>query len=136
MAMAINIPSTLDSNGGFQLPMQCLDQRGVVDEIGVATRLDYFGRKIGDRRETPWQSFDYPTNTLLPHMKVGVDKKTGWSRFLSAWKSADDPGREEYVVILDLKGVLIVKWSGIPEMTPNINSYNYFDNDDEVTMSY
>nr|GMD11426.1 G-type lectin S-receptor-like serine/threonine-protein kinase At1g11410 [Ipomoea batatas] len=106
-----------------------------------------------DRRETQWQSLDYPTNTFLPHMKVGVDKKTGRNRVLTAWKSADDPGTGEYVVRMDPKGVPQailykasfpvwrlgpwngVRWSGIPEMTPNINSYNYTDNDEEVTIS-
>jgi hypothetical protein len=35
-----------------------------------------------------WQSFDYPTRTLLPGMKI-KDDKTGWS--LTSWKSNEDP---------------------------------------------
>ncbi|XP_022717381.1 G-type lectin S-receptor-like serine/threonine-protein kinase At4g27290 [Durio zibethinus] len=38
-----------------------------------------------------WQSFDYPTDTILPGMKIGWDLKTGHERQLSAWKSSDDP---------------------------------------------
>ncbi|KAG5516631.1 hypothetical protein RHGRI_037383 [Rhododendron griersonianum] len=39
-----------------------------------------------------WQSFDYPTNTLLPNMRFGVNRKTGLDWFLTSWKSGDDPG--------------------------------------------
>jgi hypothetical protein len=35
-----------------------------------------------------WQSFDHPTDTLLPGMKL-KDAKTGWS--LTSWKSHEDP---------------------------------------------
>nr|POF24219.1 s-locus-specific glycoprotein s13 [Quercus suber] len=38
-----------------------------------------------------WQSFDYPSDTWLPGMKVGWDLRTGLERRLTAWKSPDDP---------------------------------------------
>ncbi|GKV51526.1 hypothetical protein SLEP1_g58171 [Rubroshorea leprosula] len=38
-----------------------------------------------------WQSFDYPTDTLLAGMKLGWDLRVGLNRQLSAWKSQDDP---------------------------------------------
>ncbi|GMN67962.1 hypothetical protein TIFTF001_037017 [Ficus carica] len=38
-----------------------------------------------------WQSFDYPTDTLLLGMKLGWDLSTGFDRYLTSWKSADDP---------------------------------------------
>ncbi|KAK9938309.1 hypothetical protein M0R45_015056 [Rubus argutus] len=38
-----------------------------------------------------WQSFDYPSDTLLPGMKLGWDLRTGLNRRLTAWKSPDDP---------------------------------------------
>ncbi|KAL6201079.1 hypothetical protein ACLB2K_024794 [Fragaria x ananassa] len=43
-----------------------------------------------------WQSFDYPTDTLIPGMKFGVNWKTGLEWFLSSWKSQDDPGTGDY----------------------------------------
>ncbi|KAI8531519.1 hypothetical protein RHMOL_Rhmol11G0142500 [Rhododendron molle] len=43
-----------------------------------------------------WQSFDHPTNTLLPNMKHGLDRRTGLEWFLTPWKSRDDPGTGEY----------------------------------------
>ncbi|XP_022139507.1 G-type lectin S-receptor-like serine/threonine-protein kinase At4g27290 isoform X2 [Momordica charantia] len=47
--------------------------------------------KDGNSREFLWQSFDYPTDTLLPGMKLGWDFKNGINRRLSAWKNSDDP---------------------------------------------
>uniref|UniRef100_A0A0R0JVL9 Bulb-type lectin domain-containing protein n=1 Tax=Glycine max TaxID=3847 RepID=A0A0R0JVL9_SOYBN len=37
-----------------------------------------------------WQSFDYPSDTLLPGMKIGVNFKTGQHRALRSWKSLSD----------------------------------------------
>ncbi|KAH1143142.1 hypothetical protein GLYMA_12G143000v4 [Glycine max] len=38
-----------------------------------------------------WQSFDYPGDTLLPGMKIGVNFKTGQHRALRSWRSFTDP---------------------------------------------
>ncbi|XP_065877269.1 G-type lectin S-receptor-like serine/threonine-protein kinase RKS1 [Euphorbia lathyris] len=39
-----------------------------------------------------WESFDFPTDTTIPNMKLGQNRKTGKNWFLSSWKSIDDPG--------------------------------------------
>ncbi|KAG5234860.1 G-type lectin S-receptor serine/threonine-protein kinase [Salix suchowensis] len=52
-----------------------------------------------------WQSFDHPTNTLLTGMKLGVDRKLGINRFISSWRSADDPGIGDFSVRVNLNGV-------------------------------
>ncbi|XP_024156759.1 G-type lectin S-receptor-like serine/threonine-protein kinase At4g27290 isoform X2 [Rosa chinensis] len=43
-----------------------------------------------------FQSFDFPSNTLLPDMKVGWDFRTGQNHFLTSWKNASDPSPGEY----------------------------------------
>ncbi|KAI5605676.1 hypothetical protein BDE02_01G368000 [Populus trichocarpa] len=43
-----------------------------------------------------WQSFDYPSDTLLPGMKLGWDLRIGLDRRLSAWKSPDDPSSGDF----------------------------------------
>ncbi|KAK6915441.1 PAN/Apple domain [Dillenia turbinata] len=52
-----------------------------------------------------WQSFDHPTDTLLSGMKIGLDRKTGQYRFLTSWRSSDDPGQGDYKLQLDLSGL-------------------------------
>ncbi|KAK7320063.1 hypothetical protein RJT34_04793 [Clitoria ternatea] len=51
-----------------------------------------------------WQSFDYPCDTMLSGMKLGWDLEAGLERFLSSWKSADDPAMGEYTSRVDLRG--------------------------------
>ena len=89
-----------------------------------------------------WQSFDYPCNTLLAGMKFGRNTVTGLDRYLSAWKSSDDPSEGDFTYRLDPSGYpqLImwkgsavrfrsgpwngVRFSGFPEMSPN-PAYTY-----------
>ncbi|KAK1261139.1 Receptor-like serine/threonine-protein kinase SD1-8 [Acorus gramineus] len=51
-----------------------------------------------------WQSFDYPTDTLLSGMKFGWDLKTGLNRNLTSWRSLDDPSSGDYSTYMDVHG--------------------------------
>ncbi|KAJ4726200.1 putative Serine/threonine-protein kinase receptor [Melia azedarach] len=48
-----------------------------------------------------WQSFDYPSDTLLAGMKLGWNLKTGLQRHLTSWRSADDPSPGNYTFRYD-----------------------------------
>ncbi|KAK4253955.1 hypothetical protein QN277_009397 [Acacia crassicarpa] len=105
------------------------------------------------RRKVMWQSFDYPGDTRLPCMKFGVDRKTGFNRFFTSWKTPDDPGLGHVTLMIDPIGypqLFIYKngapfwrggswtgqrWSGIPAMTPNfIYHLTLVDNANEVSL--
>ncbi|XP_048132049.1 G-type lectin S-receptor-like serine/threonine-protein kinase At1g61370 [Rhodamnia argentea] len=45
-----------------------------------------------------WQSFDEPTDTLLPTMKIRVNVKTGMKQHLISWKGEDDPSFGSFVL--------------------------------------
>ena len=63
--------------------------------------------KIGDDSDPenfPWQSFDYPCNTVLQGMKFGRNTVTGLDWFLSSWKSMDDPIKGDFIYWLDPNG--------------------------------
>ncbi|XP_030493074.2 G-type lectin S-receptor-like serine/threonine-protein kinase At4g27290 [Cannabis sativa] len=109
-----------------------------------------------------WQSFDYPTDTLLPGMKLGWDMKTGRKWELSAWKNPDDPcsgelsldiGRDEKnsnnddypeLVFHKKKAVFFrsgpwngLYFSGIPYFQSNsLFNFSVTDKDLEVYFSY
>ncbi|XP_071705879.1 G-type lectin S-receptor-like serine/threonine-protein kinase At4g27290 isoform X1 [Rutidosis leptorrhynchoides] len=51
-----------------------------------------------------WQSFDYPGDTLLSGMKIGLDLKTGKDIHLTSWKSDIDPSAGSYVLRVDKNG--------------------------------
>ncbi|KAK9940152.1 hypothetical protein M0R45_016826 [Rubus argutus] len=54
-----------------------------------------------DSESYVYQSFNSPSNTLLPDMKVGWDFRTGHNQFLTSWKSASDPSLGEYTYKID-----------------------------------
>ncbi|CAI9279828.1 unnamed protein product [Lactuca saligna] len=108
-----------------------------------------------NRRVYSWQSFDHPSNTILPGLKFGIDKKTGMNRMASSWKSNGNPGIGEYSFKIETIGstqLLLYKgttavwrggswtghgWSGVPEMTQNyLFNVTYTDNNDEVALVY
>ncbi|XP_062082950.1 G-type lectin S-receptor-like serine/threonine-protein kinase At4g27290 [Humulus lupulus] len=49
-----------------------------------------------------WESFDYPTDTMLPGMKLGWDLRRGLNRRLSSWKSSDDPCDGDFTYGIEL----------------------------------
>ncbi|GLU23490.1 hypothetical protein SLE2022_394900 [Rubroshorea leprosula] len=60
-----------------------------------------------------WQSFDYPSDTLLPEMKIGWDLRTGLDRRLLAWKNSDDPSPGDFTWEIELQGnPEAVLWKG------------------------
>nr|GMD08989.1 G-type lectin S-receptor-like serine/threonine-protein kinase At1g11410 [Ipomoea batatas] len=76
----------------------------VTNQTSPATGTKGFSARLLDtgnlvlyhNQDSKWQSFDYPTNTLLPSMKLGEDKKTGLNRILQSWKSSNDPSMGHY----------------------------------------
>ncbi|XP_019196484.1 PREDICTED: G-type lectin S-receptor-like serine/threonine-protein kinase At4g27290 [Ipomoea nil] len=55
-------------------------------------------------KNSAWQSFDYPGNTLLPGMKLGRNLATGHVWYQTSWKSADDPAVGEYTEMINING--------------------------------
>jgi hypothetical protein len=111
---------------------------------------------LRDSQRVTWQSFDYPTNTLLASMKFGLDRRTGLNRHLTSWKSEDDPASGNCSFEIDPTGYPQLflnkggsplwrggpwtgqRWTGIPEMNIQhfIFNVSYVDNQDEVTYVY
>ncbi|XP_031280041.1 G-type lectin S-receptor-like serine/threonine-protein kinase At4g27290 [Pistacia vera] len=101
-----------------------------------------------------WQSFDYPSDTLLPGMKLGWDLKTGLERHLTSWRSADDPSPGEYTFRLDIsilpqlslyrRSVKLSRrgpWNGVNFMSiPSDPNFSFDpileDNQDEIYYMY
>nr|XP_043637912.1 G-type lectin S-receptor-like serine/threonine-protein kinase CES101 [Erigeron canadensis] len=51
-----------------------------------------------------WQSFDYPTDTLLPGMKLGINLKTGHRWSLTSWVSYRLPASGSFTLTGDENG--------------------------------
>ncbi|XP_029130944.1 S-locus-specific glycoprotein S13-like [Cajanus cajan] len=128
----------------------------------VAELLDSGNLVIRDENSTKsnqeeylWQSFDYPSDTMLPGMKIGWDLKRNRNRNLISWKSNDDPTPGDlswgiavhpYPEIITMKGTKKyqrvgpwngLRFSGMPEMSPNpIYHYEFFSNKEEVYYTW
>uniref|UniRef100_A0A0D3GS78 Receptor-like serine/threonine-protein kinase n=1 Tax=Oryza barthii TaxID=65489 RepID=A0A0D3GS78_9ORYZ len=114
----------------------------------VAARLLDNGNFVlaggGGAGDVIWQSFDYPSDTLLPGMKFGWDLTTGLDRYLTTWRSAGDPSPGDYTFKIDPRGAPEgfiwyngtspvyrngpwdgLQFSGEPEMEPNNTSFRF-----------
>ncbi|KAK8602954.1 hypothetical protein V6N13_085156 [Hibiscus sabdariffa] len=102
-----------------------------------------------------WQSFDYPSDTSLPGMKIGVDLRTGFNRKLSSWKNWDDPSPGDLTYGVEIEGSPeIVLRKGLEKLSvsglwngngfngaPNLRSspifgYDFVWNENEVYYIY
>nr|GEZ53294.1 G-type lectin S-receptor-like serine/threonine-protein kinase At1g61490 [Tanacetum cinerariifolium] len=60
-----------------------------------------------------WESFDYPSNSLLPSMKLGTNGKTQGKHLMTSWKSVEDPTPGNFVVGLSAeRPPQIFTWNG------------------------
>ncbi|XWS11127.1 hypothetical protein CRYUN_Cryun38cG0057200 [Craigia yunnanensis] len=91
-------------------------------EAPVAQLLDsgnfVLKQNLSLKSETyPWQSFDHPSDTLLPGMKLGKNLKTGLEWNLSSWKIACDPSSGNFTYRLDIHGLpYLVISNGLAKM--------------------
>ncbi|KAM5588473.1 G-type lectin S-receptor-like serine/threonine-protein kinase B120 [Rosa sericea] len=60
-----------------------------------------------------WDSFDFPTDTFLPGMRVKVNAKEGVNRAFRSWKSANDPAPGDYFSGVDPRAApQLMIWNG------------------------
>ncbi|BFG29368.1 hypothetical protein CerSpe_156420 [Prunus speciosa] len=122
----------------------------------VAQLLETGNLVVKDGNELVWQSFDYPTDNLLPGMKLGWNSKTRLNKVLSSWKDADDPAPGEFSFSIDRSGYpqLVVKkgpraqyrlgsWNGLgftgsPELGSGneLFKFDFVSNDSEVSYKF
>ncbi|KAL4626167.1 hypothetical protein ACB092_05G076600 [Castanea dentata] len=110
----------------------------------------------GSTKQVLWQSFDYPTDTLLPGMKLGINVKNHiWS--LTSWISENNPAKGSFTLTagfgIDDSSMLIIWWQGRTywssgnwqnghfEFVPRLSnerdiSFSYISNKNEKYFTY
>ncbi|TKY59361.1 Receptor serine/threonine-protein kinase SD1-8 [Spatholobus suberectus] len=104
-----------------------------------------------------WQSFDYPTDTLLPGMKLGWNFDTGVEKHITSWRVTNqDPSSGDFSFKLDYRGLPEIflwnknqriyrsgpwngeRFSGVPEMQPVTDSikFTFFVGQHEVYYTF
>ncbi|XP_031108523.1 G-type lectin S-receptor-like serine/threonine-protein kinase At1g67520 [Ipomoea triloba] len=83
-----------------------------------------------------WQSFDYPTDVLVPGMKLGVNLKTGHVWKLTSWLSDQAPGSGAFELGLDVNGgtnQLVISRRGKVYWTSGVWKNGSFEKAPDVT---
>ncbi|XP_027353643.1 G-type lectin S-receptor-like serine/threonine-protein kinase At4g27290 [Abrus precatorius] len=110
--------------------------------------------KDNDPQNYLWQSFDYPSDSFLPGMKIGWDFRKGLDRRITAWRNWDDPSigdftwgvvptnNPEEVMLRGSKEVFRsgpstgTQFSGNPSVINNtILNYSFVSNNDELYVT-
>ncbi|KAL7243988.1 hypothetical protein ACSBR1_016249 [Camellia fascicularis] len=73
----------------------------LLDSGNLVLRSEYGG----NTKSYIWQSFDHPSDTLIAGMKLGWDLRVSLDRYLTSWKSADDPSPGDISYRFDLDGL-------------------------------
>ncbi|KAG9454349.1 hypothetical protein H6P81_007253 [Aristolochia fimbriata] len=132
---------------------------GIVLPVNLTLKLLDSGNLVlldgDDESRFLWESFRFPSNTLLPRMKIGLDLRTGENKMLTSWKTEDDPAPGVYSYGVDPSGSdqlfvfkgMIRYWrsgvwngrifEGIPEMEAIAGySYNFVSDAREISFAY
>ncbi|XP_027348376.1 uncharacterized protein LOC113859914 [Abrus precatorius] len=111
---------------------------------------------VNNNNTVIWQSFDHPTDTLLPYLRLGFDRRTNQSWFLQSWITDDDPGIGSYTLKFSTSGKPQLflynqnlpwwrggSWNGellmgIPNMKRDMLTFNvsFVEDENQVALSY
>ncbi|XP_076941071.1 G-type lectin S-receptor-like serine/threonine-protein kinase At1g67520 [Bidens hawaiensis] len=91
-----------------------------------------------------WQSFDYPTDTLLPGMKLGINLETGHIWSLTSWRNDELPAEGLFTLVGDLNrtgqiGILRqgnVHWTSGPWQNGEFKNTNLQSSGPDVRLYY
>ncbi|XP_024200312.1 G-type lectin S-receptor-like serine/threonine-protein kinase RKS1 [Rosa chinensis] len=101
-----------------------------------------------------WEGFNYPSDTLLSFMKMGLNRRSGLEWHLTSWKSKDDPGTGSFTYGIDPMGfpqLFLCKgrealwragpWIGdrlsaLPVMTATVYNASFVNNEDEISLVF
>ncbi|XP_057428745.1 G-type lectin S-receptor-like serine/threonine-protein kinase At1g11300 isoform X1 [Lotus japonicus] len=65
-----------------------------LSDSGKLDLLDSKGNKV-------WESFQHPTDTLMPNMRLSNNERTGEKVEITAWKSPSDPSRGNFTTTIE-----------------------------------
>uniref|UniRef100_A0A2N9IVV1 Bulb-type lectin domain-containing protein n=1 Tax=Fagus sylvatica TaxID=28930 RepID=A0A2N9IVV1_FAGSY len=138
---------TLDNNGTLKIVLQGEDPIVIytsptINTVGTLLDTGNFVLKEvdlnGSMKRVLWQSFDYPMDTLLPGMRLGVSHKTGHTWSIISWLTTDIPDQGSFALEWDPKGLeLIVKQRGVAYWKSGVLIDNQFENiSPDITSMY
>ncbi|XP_045814407.1 receptor-like serine/threonine-protein kinase SD1-8 [Trifolium pratense] len=110
---------------------------------------------VNDPTKYLWQSFDFPTDTLLPSMNMGWNFDKNTEKHLTSWKiTGEDPSTGDYSFKIDFHGLPEIflwndeniiyrsgpwngeRFSGVPEMEQDTDSLVFDFSSNEHGVNY
>ncbi|CAO2842777.1 unnamed protein product [Amaranthus hypochondriacus] len=70
-------------------------------DLSSAQLLDSGNLVLQSIGETVWQSFDQPTDTFLPNMKLTITRNGSQKQPLHSWKNPSDPSMGQFIAGID-----------------------------------
>ncbi|CAL5411023.1 unnamed protein product [Camellia sinensis] len=145
----------LDSGGlvAWSTGIRNISSKPTVAQLLDSGNLVLKSENGGNTESYIWQSFDHASDTQIAGMKLGWDLRVGLDRYLTSWKSADDPSPGDISYRFDLDGLpqgVIRKgsvkqyrtgiWNGLQfngvEPQNSIFNTNFIDNSEEVYFEF
>ncbi|XP_023728515.1 G-type lectin S-receptor-like serine/threonine-protein kinase At1g67520 [Lactuca sativa] len=108
--LVIDVHGKLSISSGGGTVVDLFSPTPVVTRNASATLLDTGNFVLqelysdGSVKRVLWQSFDYPTDTLLPGMKLGINLKTGHRWSLTSWRNEILPADGPFTLKADPNG--------------------------------
>ncbi|PKA63686.1 G-type lectin S-receptor-like serine/threonine-protein kinase B120 [Apostasia shenzhenica] len=72
---------------------------------------DFGNLMLNNSGATVWQSFDHPSDNLLPGMKIGFDLRTNANQMLTSWRTPGDPSPGNFTLGVS-QSTQIFLWEG------------------------
>ncbi|CAL5411028.1 unnamed protein product [Camellia sinensis] len=144
-----------DSGGivAWSTGIQNISSKPTVALLLDSGNLVFRSENGGNTESHIWLSFDHPSDTLIAGMKLGWDLRVGLDRYLTSWKSADDPSPGDISYRFDLDGLPLgvirkgsvkpyrtgiwngLQFNGVGPQNSIFNS-NFIDNSEEVYFEF
>ncbi|RDX82508.1 G-type lectin S-receptor-like serine/threonine-protein kinase, partial [Mucuna pruriens] len=128
---------TITSQGGNGNPITLYSPVLATNKNVALTLLDsgnlvlgeYDASGTGSMKHVMWQSFDHPSDVLLPGMKLGVSHKTNQSWLVVSSFSTNNPSLGSFALEWEPKnGELVIKRGGKIYWTSGVLKNNKFEN--------
>ncbi|XP_047948646.1 G-type lectin S-receptor-like serine/threonine-protein kinase At4g27290 isoform X2 [Salvia hispanica] len=110
--LMISENASLVISSGTSIIWSANNASGVASSNPVLHLLDSGNLVLVDDTSTTteeylWQSFDYPTDTLIPGMEMVDDSEAGVEKYLTSWTSPDDPSPGDFVFKIENRGLAL-----------------------------